>query len=98
MNFSIFLSETHACSLRDKGSHVADAGHQADNHGPRQVGAMERGWLVDDRSKAFGLHDRPDEESDASGGCDNRLEGKKVAAEHRLAGEHGCKQRYAHIL
>lgn len=49
---------------------------------------MNLGWLVNDRSETFGLHDRPDEENDTSGGCYDGLQGEKVATSRRSVDEY----------
>lgn len=50
--------------LHDESSQVADTAHQTDQHRPAQITPMYLRRLMYDRTDAFRLHDRPDEECD----------------------------------
>ena len=66
---------------RNKSSHVANAWHETDEHGPAQLRAMECRRTGHNWADTFSLDDTPYEESESSYGSDNSFQSEQVATE-----------------
>lgn len=60
-------------------SEVGNSAHNALYYGPGEFVSMQFGGLANDRSEALCSNDSPDEESNASCRCNDRLDSEQVA-------------------